>query len=774
MKSLRQLAAAIAVLILQLLPAFADDVITNVMSPVVSFQYYDALEHAGTNTLVISPVAGYQYFDWAGNDVLNSQSSPVVSYFYQFGNPSGPIVLHGRVTDANGIPLSGATVSAMIYLTSVGQANTDANGNYQMPSLEAGVYDLSAWDATHQTSMRGLTLNANTAEQNFQLKAMPSTPATVQVSRQSTVNYSVDAKGSRLLLFNGTAFTTIDTVHAPSPNLMTIVLTHGWVIGTPTPSIMSTPFDRWPVNMATQLTAAGITASTANIVAWDWRYAAMDSIPAPSDAIDLTPDQGVALGEALTNFLGTSYSQPLHFIGHSLGTIVNAAAANFLHGDANGNARRPAASIPWTSPMHMTLFDEAQIAEIVGKQALQLGLNTSLLEAFDNNSPQNGQSPLPNNYVWAENCESLVGATLAGAVNIWLQKSPYSLFDFEDIHSYPIDWYGGTIANPTDPKNPLGFQNSYEFDKKQGFSFITPNKFQSGSVYHQVPTDSDPFALEPVTGISQHLGPWSDYVLTGAENLWHGTVQVVGQVSVNVENTAQRTGQIVLQDFNYVTGVAEQGGQAVVNHFGTAVLHLTLTTTPPTISSPQVKNNLPHPWGTPSSDNTSSTSPMVWLPIQIPANVTAMAFDFTVNGDPMGDWLVCGIGTNNLISLEAKYIPTNQISASRLIDVSAWAGKTNELFFGFLGGTSTNAMLEIDNLRFYSLEPPGLNVRMTNNAVVLNWPSLASGYVFESTYDLATTNSWSVVTNIPEAEDSALIVTEPIALGSRFFRLRQQ
>ena len=39
------------------------------------------------------------------------------------------------------------------------------------------------------------------------------------------------------------------------------------------------------------------------------------------------------------------------------------------------------------------------------------------------------------------------------------------------------------------------------------------------------------------------------------------------------------------------------------------------------------------------------------------------------------------------------------MSASRLIDVSAWAGTTNELFFGFLGGTSTNATLTIENIR---------------------------------------------------------------------------
>jgi hypothetical protein len=95
---------------------------------------------------------------------------------------------------------------------------------------------------------------------------------------------------------------------------------------------------------------------------------------------------------------------------------------------------------------------------------------------------------------------------------------------------------------------------------------------------------------------------------------------------------------------------------------------------------------------------------MAWIPIQFPSNAVAMAFDFIMSGDPVDDVLVCGIETNNLFALEAKYIPTNTVSASSLIDVSAWAGTTNELFFGLMGSTSSNATLQIDNIRFYSLQ----------------------------------------------------------------------
>ncbi len=758
--------------------------VTNsaVVSPVVTYQYYDAVGEE-TNVPVVSPVVYYQYFDATTNATYQTVASPSVSYFYQFGNSSSPVVLHGRVTDANGNPLPGATVAAMIYLNLVAQTTTDANGNYQMPSLSAGAYDLSAWDATYQTSMRGLTLNANTAEQDFQLNPMPSTPTTLQVNRSPGVPYTVgDLMGSQLLIYNGTSFVPITANNWPLPSLMTIVMTHGWIPLDPlTGAPMFTPYgvDSWPTDMATMLQSQGIIPATANIVAWDWHSAAMSDIldlgGAPADR---TPDQGVGLGEALTNFLGTSYSQPVHFIGHSLGTIVNAAAANFLQGDPNENARRPVSSSPWTSPIHMTLFDEAQIAEIAGELVLQGGSDPTLLDAFNtafanNSPPQNWQSPLPNNYTWADNYESLVAVTLPGAVNIWLQKTPYPFLDFPDIHIYSADWYEQSISNPTDPKNPLGFQNSYEFDGMNGLSFVAPNVFQQGSTYQQVLTDSDPLALEPVTGVSQYLGILPFFVIGGAEDLWQGTVQVVGQVAVDVENTAQQTAQSISQDFNYVSGVAAQGGQTVVNFFDSAVLQLTLTTTPKTTSSAQVQSGLVRPMGTPSGNNSANTPPMIWLPIQIPANAAALAFDFTVNGDTVDDWLVCGIGTNNLFSLEAKYIPTNQISASRLIDVTAWAGTTNELFFGFLGGTSTNATLGIDNIRFYCFQPPSLQAQKSGNNLVISWPLSAQNYSLQTTTNLADPNSWTTVTNVPAIVNLQNAITNPASDGARFFRLKK-
>lgn len=60
----------------------AQDTITNVMSPVASYQFYDTLG-AETNSPVVSPVAGYQYYDALNEFGTNS---PIVSFIaaYQF------------------------------------------------------------------------------------------------------------------------------------------------------------------------------------------------------------------------------------------------------------------------------------------------------------------------------------------------------------------------------------------------------------------------------------------------------------------------------------------------------------------------------------------------------------------------------------------------------------------------------------------------------------------------------------------------------------------
>ena len=297
------------------------------------------------------------------------------------------------------------------------------------------------------------------------------------------------------------------------------------------------------------------------------------------------------------------------------------SAIDYLHGEKPGTHPQTT----WqTNLIHVTLFDHAQLAEGIRQV----------------------QAPLPHNFKWADNYETAVAFNLPSAVNVVLQKGILIVGPI-DSHSYPIDWYGMSINLPLDQYNPLGFKRSYEYAP----SLFPPSDIQTGN-YHQSPFNDDELALEPATVVDS-LGPLPDVVLQGTID----TMLVTGEVTIQIVDTGKNK---VFGFFNYVGGIAAQGGQAVLNVGDSAALELRFLTTP----SPLSPVRSPH------------QPPMAWLPIQFPANATAMAFDFTVEGNPFDDVLVCGIGTNNLLSLEAKYIPTNTISASRLIDVSAWAGTT--------------------------------------------------------------------------------------------------
>jgi hypothetical protein len=741
-------------------PLLADDVITNVMSPIMSYQYPDDFSsQALTNGGIISPIVSYQYFEWPGDNVLHLWSSPRVSYFYP-GNDGPPIVLQGRVTDTIGAPLFGATISIGFGNMPLAQTSTDANGNYALP-LGAGLYALTARASGHAQSSRVLTLSVGTAAQNFQLAGSPQTPTLQAVNRSPSVLYTTGPMGSSLKVFDGTQFVPITPGNAPPSDRTTIVLTHGWIPINPlTGNPLFTPngIEAWPTSMAATLRANGITAGVANIVGWDWRAAASGIFPPENNA----PPQGVALGPALQSVLAAGYATNIHFLGHSLGALVNAAAANYMHGDRT--AQQPVSSTPWLPERtHMTLFDQGEVSRVASAQVLFDGLTLNLdnpvaVLKYAAKTLQGWKPSMPVRTMWADNYISLIGFYLPNTMNVALQKAEgYAGIQFWQAHSYPMNWYDLSIATPT--ATPLGFQQSHEYEVKAGLppSTFPSDLFQLGDAYHQIPAAFDQLALEPLPlqNVFQLIVPLfgngADVIVQGVV----GTIQVAGDVATEIRDAAAQAGQWISQGFNYAGNAALQGGQSLVNLYNSAVLRLRFHTTP----SPPSPTRTPH------------QPPMAWLPIQFPRNATAMAFDFTVEGDPFDDVLVCGIGQSNLFSLEAKYIPTNTISASRLIDVSAWAGTTNELFFGFLGETSTNAMLTIENIRFYSLAQPRLEISTSGNVSLLSWPSTAGGYVIETTPSL-TSPTWEIATNAPVISADRYVLTNSWSDQSRFFRLR--
>jgi hypothetical protein len=760
-----------------LLPRAALGQSNLVMSPLVSYQFEDPVGWQGQP--VMSPLVAYNYHELTGDLALRLLSSPWVSYYYP--GVEGPVLaLHGQVRGVGGAPLAGATVSVAWGTVPLGSAATDAGGNYAL-SLEPGVYALTVQAPGYSTAARVLTLSPGTARQDFDLLPLPAPPQQTPVNRPVPAFVLPREFGEQLKIFDGTNFVNIDTNNAPRLDLMSIVLTHGWVPprilgGDPdTPAV-----ETWPSDMARAMTIPRVT-DVANILAWDWSVAAQGLVP-PEERV---PAEGVLLGRALTDALGADYAHEVHFIGHSLGALVNAAAGNFLIG--HRTAQQPVSLIPWDpKKLHFTLLDQGEVARLVGKESLQalifdgLSLYPNSAQAVLNyvaEALQGWKPSLPSAFGWADNYISSVGFYLPRAVNVALQKGGFNPIA---AHNYAVKWYDRSIVLFRHSRNPLGFKRSYEFSRLSGDDPKFPPSeegFRPGVAYHQKSEDSDDMVLEPLPleNIFQLLvpaiGKLPDKVVQGTV----GGIQFVGNVASwtleKAEQAGEWLGKQVSRGLENASRRLSQKIEAVINWQGWSPLRLELRTGPG--PAPRIfEQGQPRP-RVQGQGAATQEPPMAWLPIVFPAEATAMAFDFIAEGDPVDDFLVCAIGTNVLFSLQAMYIPTNAFSSSSLIDVSAWSGTTNELFFGFLGGTSSGATLTIENIRFYSLEPPRLDIASVGGTTLLSWPATAAGYLVETTESL-TEPAWQTVTNAPVVAGDRYVLTNYWSDRTRFFRLRQQ
>src|ERR1700729_491665 len=86
----------------------------------------------------------------------------------------------------------------------------------------------------------------------------------------------------------------------------------------------------------------------------------------------------------------------------------------------------------------------------------------------------------------------------------------------------------------------------------------------------------------------------------------------------------------------------------------------------------------------------------------------------------------CKSGRNyiNATKLQQRDLKTTGLlpfAHSGAIPIAEWAGQSVELFFGLVGGTSTNATVTIDAMRFYQLAPPSLSITVTNGEAIIWW-----------------------------------------------------
>jgi hypothetical protein len=583
----------------------------------------------------------------------------------------------------------------------------------------------------------------------------------VQTNRTPTVAETTPAYLSstppspQLMAYHGGIFTT--NLASVDPNQTTFVLTHGWIPLNPltlnlTPIFTPNGIDDWPTTMAVQLHAQN---PTANIVGWNWKDTATSPLSDPQQAGSQTPGEGFQLGEALFDALGPNYSQKIHFIGHSFGTLVNAYAANYLQG--TNWAGEAVSSAPWPATnMLMTLFDEAE----VGADKNFIFHQADLVALINALGGQNGgyfnlpsyYHPLPRQFAWAENYVSEVGLLHTNAANVILTAgSPanapdpvsWLLVEIGSFHEYPVSWYEPTIQTWN---SAMGFVWSDLWSLNDPAFADAPT---NGSVYFQA-DDNSPYNLT--------LTNWNysvNYLIARLKSYGSGLGSSFVQFANNTL-TAKGT----------VTGESEIAGLPswIINESTSSGNGGSVT--------PQLKV---HPLGLSANDESNGTNvpAYAWMQLIVPTNAVSLSFNYIIQGDWQSDSLAAAFNGTNVLLIAGNVIQTNVTFSSGSIDVSAFAGQTNEFFIGIVGGTSTNAQLTVENLAFSISLPPSLQAQASSGNLMLSWPMSAQNFSLQTTTNLADPNSWLTLTNVPAIVNLQNAVTNSASDGARFYRLKQ-
>jgi pimeloyl-ACP methyl ester carboxylesterase len=557
----------------------------------------------------------------------------------------------------------------------------------------------------------------------------------MQTNRQATVaeigQSSIDPNSQLQVYTNGAFKSSVGL----DPNRMTIVLTHGW----------NSSFGDWPAAMA-PLFVLGSRTPTPNIVAWDWEKDAASDLIHIYVPVGNIPKQGDALGKALLGQLGPNYSQPIHFIGHSFGTLVNARAADYLHGDGPCVPCRPAKGVNAFLPANtqMTLFDEAELAPDLMNDVL------AATEAIITGVPVPVQpfygSAMPKQSRWADNYISAVGLLHLDAANVIFTRGlPGLEADFAAwssavtaFHGYPYGWYDLTV--PVCSASLMGDQWSFE---QSGFASAP----EASSVFLQTAGVS-PLDLAPTD------------MLSGAVLLWLRFGEEAASLGIAVGGSLGA--DPIVQVIGQVLGSVGSDLSS---------LYVRLQTGLGSLLGP---NGLPpnFPKGGGGGGGTNAPA-CAWIPLAVPPNAVSMSFHFMVQGDGQDDSFAVALGGTNVLSLAMDLIQTNVTLSSGLIRVSPWAGQTVELFLGIVGGTSTNASLTAGGISFYGMVPPSLQAQAYGSNLVVTWPVSADAYALETSTSLTGTNSWAAVTNVPAIVNFQNTVTNAISAGSRFYRLNK-
>ncbi len=666
------------------------------------------------------------------------------------------LVLEGRVVNDAGIAVAGATVRAALFHRSVASVQTDADGHYQLPALPEQIYHLSAELDGKRSDHRVIHLAPTTRQQTFQLLPSPPPFPVTTVDAPLPIPYATPAdasEGSRLLVFDGEAFTNRPALLNKAS--MLLVLTHGW---------RSDP-QAWALPLARELAARGISASV-NIVAWDWpTVAARPGLLAEA----VTSRQGGALGRELQLALGEDYRQPVHFIGHSLGTLVNRYAVDSLRGERTGV--QPTAARPWTDfRPHVTVFDEAEIAhwtepgELAGLVNLEGPRNRRLASLYLSlpygaDAPRWRQSMplLAGGGGYVENYVSGFGWSHPEAVNVCLQRG--ALLDpASGGHDYSPKWYQRSVALPT--ASLAGFRRSEEQHRKDpaiSGVFPPPSPLTAGHFFQQVPMSAEELELQSVSapGADSCFFPaFGSEVkgLIGRRTVASAAVPrpvTVAAVRLLGGATVLPAGESVRALNEAYDSLADRARSGV-----TTVWNLGAD---------------PGPGFALMGSATGLSAAVVTL--TVPAGVDRFSFDYVVHGDAESGVLVFGMETNTLFALPQNVVPRDEPQTSPLFAVPLPVGGNREFTFAMTDAGNSDITVRVGGFRFYSLASPGLLAESVEGSTVLSWTDAANGYELEATADLGA-GPWTAVTRPPALSGGRFRVSDDASEPVRYFRLR--
>ena len=745
---------------------------TTLISHVVSYQFQESL--SSEETTLISPIVSYQYFDWLGDGNVTFQNSPAVSYFFNgppriLSQPQPQVVKTGE-TATFSVTVEGSTPFTYVWQLNGTDIPSATLPTFQIPNAQPG--------GVRNYSVR--VSNANGSAQSLSAAlivydpaigpppALPTTtPPTVPIPPDLAKKAGVAPSSASLLTFGQVALI--------SPTKMTVVMTHGW---------NADPFD-WPIEMSVALKAK--FGDSINIVAWDWHENALINPIIPSASASRTLAEGTALGQALMDTLGADYDHPIHFIGHSLGTFVNCAAANYIHGDKRPRGDLRSGSY-YPSNTHMTLLDEASLVKAVG--ALQLVQdaflgNLSKLTGGGNAGIATSifQEVIPRRYRYVDAYSSAVGLPHAANTNVllWRRHTVSGIEDFTGggLHGYAYNWYIKSIETP----NPRGLVlGSTLLGHAVSFENGTMGLAPSGGAFFQQSLDpnASPLAIAPisqnvVSGIlktsvlyptSRALQGWGA-IRTATQSLQTSAVQHTGSFVSNFLETFSAPAGTPIYSNTSVSTPAFISANAQTPYQPAASYNLQFTLSPQQAS--QLRSFAFQTNAEPPGNSLYSI-----IPTHVPREAVAVSFEFQITGGSTEEFMTMGIGEVNNFTMETKFVDDGVWNSVPAIPVTDFSDQDIDLVFALNGdGVAPTGSLGIRNIQFYIPPRPGILIEKANGAVKVLWPMSAVGWSLETSGDMSP-GSWLPETTAPEVGDFfQSLKFAPTAPSKGFFRLRK-